>query len=49
VVVTHSNAARRSISVLSSFSDGHVSIVQTKDGAKFFGLTFPEPAVTPAN
>jgi type III secretion protein D len=38
-VVTQSKAAQRSVSVTSSFSDGDVSIIQTKDGSKYFGLS----------
>ena len=49
VALTRSETARRSISVLSSFSDGDMSIVQTKDGAKHFVITRAEPAVTETN
>ncbi len=49
VALTRTETARRSISVLSSFSDGDVSIVQTKDGAKHFVITRAEPAATETN
>ncbi len=44
VALSRTEPARRSISVLSSFSDGDVSIVQTKDGAKHFVITRLEQA-----
>ena len=47
VAVTRTETVHRSISVLSSFSDGDVSIVQTRDGAKHFVTTSAEqPAIT---
>lgn len=57
LAVTQLKAARRNTNITSSFSDGDVSIVQTKNGAKYFGLTQPEthteiqaePAATPKN
>jgi type III secretion protein D len=47
LVVTQSKATHRNTRVTSSFSDGDVSIVQTKDGAKYFGLTPTEIATPP--
>jgi type III secretion protein D len=38
-VLEQTETAKRTISVLSSFSDGEVSVVQTRDGAKHFGIT----------
>jgi type III secretion protein D len=47
VAVSRTETAHKSISVLSSFSDGDVSIVQTRDGAKHFVITSAEqPAIT---
>jgi hypothetical protein len=45
--VTQSKVAQRNISVTSSFSDGDVSIVQTKDGSKYFGLSPAEVSAPP--
>lgn len=47
LVVTQSKAAHHNTRVTSSFSDGDVSIVQTKDGAKYFGLIPTESAILP--
>lgn len=38
-VLDQTEATRKTVSVLSSFSDGNVTVVQTKDGAKYFELS----------
>ena len=45
LVVTQLKTSHRNINVTSSFSDGDMSIVQTKNGAKYFGLTPAEIAL----
>lgn len=47
--VTQAKTAHRNVSVTSTFSDGDVSIVQTKDGAKYFGLVDVDATVPTKN
>jgi type III secretion protein D len=46
VALDQTEVNRKAVSVLSTFSDGDVTVVQTKDGSKYFELSKPDPAAS---
>ena len=44
VTLDQTEVSKKAVSVLSTFSDGDVTVVQTKDGSKYFELSKPDPA-----